>query len=178
MVRIRKVAQTGLRVEAMMESPQRVLIRSCDRPQSVQSMRLDMPEILGGTNKGLMPLEALIGAYAGSLNLVGNFVAKTMEFDLRDWNFTVWAEFDPRGIYGLAKVPKALRVLHVDVRVTTPESPKRLAQLRKTTTERCPVHNLLKAAGVRLKENWEVVAPPNGSASAAATPTAKSKSKK
>ncbi|MBI2816051.1 MAG: OsmC family protein [Acidobacteria bacterium] len=177
MVKIRKVPQTGLRVEAAMESPQRVLIRSCDRPQSVQTMRLDMPEILGGTNKGLMPLEALIGAYAGSLNVVGNFVAKTMDFDLRDWNFTVWAEFDPRGIYGLAKVPKALRVLHVDARVTTPESPKRLAQLRKTTTERCPVHNLLKGAGVRLKENWAIVAP-NGSATAAAKPTAKSKSKK
>lgn len=174
MVRIRKVPQTGLRIEATMETPQRTLIRSGDRPQSVQSVRLDMPEIMGGTNKGLMPLEALIGAYAGSLNLVGNFVAKTMDFDLRNWQFTIWAEFDPRGIYGLAKVPQALRVIHVEARVTTPEPVSRLAQLRKTTAERCPVHNLLKRAGVRFKENWERIAP-NGSGAKAA---AKSSSKK
>lgn len=159
MVRIRKVPQTGLRIKAEMQTPQRVLIRSLDRPTSAQSIRLDMPKLLGGTDKGLMPLEALVAAYAGSLNVVGNFVAKTMDFDLRNWELTVWAEFDPRGIYGLAKVPQAIKVMHVEGLVSTSESPKRLAQLRKTTAERCPVHNLLKSAGVRFKEKWQCVAP-------------------
>ena len=162
MVKIRRVPQTGLRIEAMMETPQRTLVRSGDRAASVRSIRLDMPELMGGTDQGLMPLEALLGAYAGSLNLVGNFVAKTMDFDLRNWEFTIWAEFDPRGIYGLAKVPKALRVIHVDARVSTREPDRRLAQLRKLIAERCPVHNLLKAAGVRFKEDWRRI-PADGS---------------
>ena len=174
MVRIRKIPQTGLRIEARMETPQRVLILSGDRPTGVQSIRLDMPELLGGANKGLMPLEALLGAYAGSLNVVGNFVAKTMDFDLRNWEFTVWAEFDPRGIYGLAKVPKAFRVLHVEARVNTAESAARLAELGKMSAKRCPMHNLLKSAGVRFQEKWERVAP-NGSGARA---RAKSSSKK
>ena len=157
MVRIKKIPQTGLRIEARMETPQRVLVRAGEK-----SLRLDMPELLGGTNKGLMPLEALLGAYAGSLNVVGNFVAKTMDFDLRNLEFTIWAELDPRGIYGLAKVRKAFPVLHVEARVTTSESAGRLGQLRKTLAERCPVHNLLKLAGVRFLETWERVAP-NGS---------------
>jgi len=118
-----------------------------------------MPELLGGTDKGLMPLEALVAAYAGSLNVVGNFVAKTMEFDLRNWELTVWAEFDPRGIYGLTKVPKPIKVMHVEGLVTTSESANRLAQLRKATAERCPVHNLLKSAGVRFNEKWQRVSP-------------------
>ena len=137
-----------------METPQRVLVWAGEK-----SLRLDMPELLGGTNKGLMPIEALLGAYAGSLNVVGNFVAKTMDFDLRKLEFTIWAELDPRGIYGLAKVRKAFPVLHVEARVTTNESARRLGQLRKKLAERCPIHNLLKLAGVRFLETWERVAP-------------------
>ncbi len=175
MVRIRKVPQTGLRIVATMETPHRIVAQSGDRQMhDEKSIRLDMPEIMGGSNRGLMPLEALLAAYAGSLNVVGNFVAKTMEFDLRHWEFTIWAEFDPRGIYGLEKVPKAIRVMHVEASVTTPESDSRLARLRKTTAERCPVHNLLKSAGVRFKEKWEIVSPDGSPAPA----KKKSRSKK
>ena len=158
MVRIKRIPQTGLRIQAAMESPQRVLVRTDEQ----KSLRLDMPALLGGTNRGAMPLEALLAAYAGSLNVVGNFVAKTMDFELHTWDFTIWAEFDPRGIYGLAKVSKPILVVHVEAKVTTDESERRLAELRKRLAERDPVHNLLKSAGVRIKEKWERV-PPGGS---------------
>lgn len=154
MVKIKRIPQTGLRIEATMETPQRVLVRGAEK-----TVRLDMPQLLGGTNRGLMPLEALLAAYAGSLNVVGNFVAKTMDFELRHWEFTIWADFDPRGIYGLRKVPQAILVVHLEARVTTGESERRLAQLRKTMFDRDPVHNLLKSAGVRFREKWERVAP-------------------
>ena len=161
MVRIRKIPQTRLRIEATMETPQRTRVRAGEK-----SLRLDMPTLLGGTNRGVMPLEALLAAYAGSLNVVGNFVAKTMDFDLRHWEFTIWAEFDPRGIYGLKKVPQAILVVHVDAQVTTPEPERRLVLLRKTIAERDPVHNLLKRAGVRFREKWQRVAPNSSGARA------------
>src|SRR3989304_3366849 len=116
MVRIKKIPQQGLRITAKMETPHRVAITAVDK-----TLKLDMPQLLGGTHKGIMPLEALLAAYAGSLNVVGNFVAKTLDFDLRHWEFTVWAELDPRGIYGLAKVRKALPVVHLEARITTSE---------------------------------------------------------
>src|SRR3990170_4439975 len=131
MVRIKKIPQQGLRITAKMETPHRVAITAVDK-----TFQLDMPQLLGGTHRGIMPLEALLAAYAGSLNVVGNFVAKTMDFDLRRWEFTVWAEFDPRGIWGLRKVPQAVRVVHVEARVTTGETERRLALLRKTMAER------------------------------------------
>lgn len=158
MVKIKKVPQTGLRILASMESPHRVTVRSGEK-----SLRLDMPELLGGNDRGLMPLEALLAAYAGSMNVVGNFVAKTMEFELRNWEFTIWAEFDPRGIWGLEKVPKAIRVVHVEAKVNSNESEQRLNKLRKTLAERDPIYNLLKSAGVRFRETWELV--PNSSGS-------------
>jgi uncharacterized OsmC-like protein len=154
MVKIKKMPQQGLRIHATMETPHRTAITA-----SGKSLKLDMLEMLGGTHRGIMPLEALLAAYAGSLNVVGNFVAKTMEFDLHGWEFTIWAEFDPSGIWGLKKVRRAILVVHVEARVTTPESAARLAQLRKVTVDRDPVHNLLKKAGVRIEEKWERVLP-------------------
>jgi uncharacterized OsmC-like protein len=153
MVRIKRIPQTGLRVEAKMETPHRVSIAVGDK-----GLKLDMPELLGGTHKGIMPLEALIAAYAGSLNVTGNFVAHTSDFDLRHWEFTIWAEFDPSGIWGIAKVRKPFHVVHVEARVTTPEPERRLKELRRQLAERDPIHQLLKRAGVRFKEKWTRVA--------------------
>ena len=154
MVRIKTIPQQGLRIHATMETPHRVAITASGR-----ALKLDMLKMLGGTHKGIMPLEALLAAYAGSLNVVGNFVAKTMDFDLHGWEFTIWAEFDPSGIWGLKKIRRAILVVHLEARVTTPESAPRLAELRKVMLERDPVHNLLKSAGVRIEEKWERIAP-------------------
>ena len=156
MVRIKKIPQTGLRIQAASETPHRVAITAGDK-----ALKLDMPELLGGDRKGPMPLEALLAAYAGSLNVVGHFVAKTMDFDLRGWKFTIWAEFDPSGIWGLGKVAKPIRVVHIEARVATTEPERRLKELRKRLAERDPVHTMLKRAGVQFEEKWQRV-PPKG----------------
>lgn len=161
MVKIRKIPQEGLRISARMETPHRVAVTAGDR-----TLKLDMPRLLGGTHRGIMPLEAVLAAYAGSLNVVGNFVAKTMDFDLRGWDFNVQAKFDPSGIWGLAKVRKPLLAVHLEAQVITPEPERRLAELRKRLAERDPVHNLLKGAGVRITENWQRVIPPTASRAA------------
>lgn len=154
MVRIRRMPQTGLRIQARMESPHRVKITAGDK-----SLVLDMPALLGGTHRGIMPLEALVAAYAGSINVTGNFVAHTSDFALQGWEFTVWAEFDPSGIWGLQKVRKPIHVLHVEAKVLTKESEQRLRQLRRTLAERDPMRQLLKRAGVKFQEKWIRVKP-------------------
>jgi len=154
MVRIKKIPQQGLRVDARMETPHRIVVRADSR-----SVRLDMPELLGGTNRGMMPLEALLAAYAGSLNVVGNFVAKTMDFELRGMELAISGLLDPRGMYGLKSVHNPLRSLQVEARVTTSESQQRLRRWQGELLERCPVHNLLKNAGVRIRHTW-ILAPP------------------
>ncbi|HWP85505.1 MAG TPA: OsmC family protein [Terriglobia bacterium] len=163
MVRIKRIPQTGLRISATMETPHRVTVVAGDR-----KLKLDMPKLLGGTRQGVMPLEALIAAYSGSLNVTGNFVAKTMDFDLRGWEFTIWAEFDPSGIWGIAKVRKPILAVHVEAQVKTTESARRLAELRRQLAERDPIHNLLKSAGVRFQERWRRVSP-NGAGPAGRT---------
>src|SRR5690349_22768907 len=126
-IRIKRLPQTGLRVLARMASPHCVTVNVADRSGNTQahkSVTLDMPELLGGTDRGLMPLEALMASYAGSMNVTGNFVAHTSDFELVNWDITVWAEFDPSGIWGLSKVTKPIHVVHVEAVVTTSESEK------------------------------------------------------
>lgn len=161
-IRIKKLPQTGLRVMARMASPHSVTVNVADRAGNThahKSVTLDMPELLGGTDRGLMPLEALMAAYAGSINVTGNFVAHTSDFELTKWDLTVWAEFDPSGIWGLNKVSKPIHVVHVEAVVTTSESEKRLRDLRTETQKRDPMHQLLKKAGVEFKEKWTRVKP-------------------
>ena len=165
MVRIKKMSQTGLRVVARMKSPHCVVVKAAStepgRPvvnPAKKTLTLDMPELLGGNDGGIMPLEALMAAYAGSLNVTGNFVAHTSDFDLQSWELTVWAEFDPSGIWGLNKVAKPIHVVHVEARVVTKESEKRLRELRAETQKRDPMHQLLKKAGAKFVEKWTRVA--------------------
>jgi putative redox protein len=161
-IKIKRVPQTGLRVLARMASPHCVTVDVADRSGNTQphkAITLDMPELLGGTDRGPMPLEALMAAYAGSINVTGNFVAHTSDFELANWELTVWAEFDPSGIWGLNKVAKPIIVVHVEAVVTTAESEKRLKQLRLETQKRDPMHNLLKKAGAKFKEKWTCVKP-------------------
>lgn len=161
-LRIKRVPQTGLRVIARMASPHCVTVDVADRlgnSQPHKALTLDMPELLGGTDRGPMPLETLMAAYAGSMNVTGNFVAHTSDFELNSWDLTVWAEFDPSGIWGLHRVAKPIIVVHVEAAVFTNESEQRLKQLRLETQKRDPMHQLLKKAGVKFKEKWMRVKP-------------------
>lgn len=161
-IKIKRVPQTGLRVLARMASPHCVTVDVADRQGNTQphkAITLDMPELLGGTDRGPMPLEALMAAYAGSLNVTGNFVAHTSDFELDKWDITAWAEFDPSGIWGLHHITKPIIVVHVEAVVATKEPEKRLKQVIAETQKRDPMHNLLKKAGVKFKQKWTRVQP-------------------
>jgi uncharacterized OsmC-like protein len=48
---------------------------------------VDEPEKLGGTNEGPSPVEYVLAAFAGCLNVVGNMVAKEMDLKLIVYHF-------------------------------------------------------------------------------------------
>ena len=56
------------------------------------SMYVDEPANLGGSDKGANPVEYLLGALAGCLNVVANLVANEMNIELR--GMTIEAEGD------------------------------------------------------------------------------------
>ena len=64
------------------------------------TFNVDEPEQMGGTNTGPNPVEYVIGAYAGCLNVVSHMVAKEMGFDIDSLKIHIEGDLDPSGFMG------------------------------------------------------------------------------
>ncbi len=118
------------------------------------TITIDEPATMGGTDKGADPLSTLLFALAGCENVIANFVAKELEFDLQGITFKVNGELDTRGLMGDPNVRPYFEKVTIHADVETSESQERIEQLKEITDQRCPVFTTLKAAGVELETNW------------------------
>jgi len=103
-------------------------------------MIIDEPENLGGTNGGANPVEYLLAALAGCLNVVGNIVAKEMGFQLNGLEMAMEGDLDPAKFLGKQTEERAG---YKEIRVTlTPDAnadEETLKKWVKAVEERCPV---------------------------------------
>ncbi|WKY47172.1 OsmC family protein [Eubacteriaceae bacterium ES3] len=67
---------------------------------------VDEPDTLGGTNEGLSPVEYLLGAFAGCLNVVGHLVAKEMNFELRGLKLEMRGEINTDNLMGVSNAER------------------------------------------------------------------------
>jgi putative redox protein len=100
------------------------------------------------------PLETLLAALAGCMNVVARMVAREMNLDLRRLTFVVEGSLDPRGMMGAPDVPPHFRTVSVRVTAEGALTDAQVAALRAEVGRRCPVHRLFEAAGVVLDESW------------------------
>ncbi|MDI3328372.1 MAG: OsmC family protein [Alicyclobacillaceae bacterium] len=115
---------------------------------------IDEPPTLGGSDAGANPLEYVLGALAGCENVVANFVARELDFRLESIRFEIKGDLDLRGLMGEPNVRTYFQRVIVRVWVKTPEPEERVKVLQETVDRRCPVFNLLRAAGVELDVEW------------------------
>lgn len=108
---------------------------------------VDEPENLGGTNEGPNPVEFLLAALAGCLNVVGHLVAMEMGFTLNGLEIELEGDLDPAKFMG-QKV--STRAGYNDVRVTMkPDTDADSATLEtwlKTLESRCPISDNISHA--------------------------------
>ncbi|MBY5958931.1 OsmC family protein [Membranicola marinus] len=113
---------------------------------------VDEPEELGGTDQAANPVEFLLAAYAGCLNVMGHIVAKELDIDLRSLEIDIEGDLDPSKVFGK---PTVNRPGYQEIRVRLiPESDATQEQLKiwtETVESRCPVNdNLLNPTPVKL----------------------------
>ena len=72
----------NFKINAKSESPTRTVVTARDF-----KMVIDEPKNLGGKDTGANPVEFLLGALSGCLNVVGHIVAKEMKFDFKGISF-------------------------------------------------------------------------------------------
>lgn len=107
-------------------------------------MIIDEPKGLGGTDEGANPVEFVLGALSGCLNVVGQMVAKEMGFSLDDLEFVVEGDLDPAKFKGMPADGRAgFTEVRAFVTAKTDADNSVLQQWLEKVEERCPVSDNL-----------------------------------
>jgi putative redox protein len=100
------------------------------------------------------PLEMLLGALTGCMNVVAWMVAQERGWALRHLTFQAQGALDPRGLGGDPAVSPQFHTVDLAVTVSGDIDDATIAALREEVERRCPVHRTLEAAGVTFREQW------------------------
>ncbi len=107
-------------------------------------MIIDEPESLGGTDEGANPVEYMLGALAGCLNVVGHLVAKEMGFSIDDLNIELEGILDPAKFSGKSEEGRAgYKEINVALGVETNAAQEILEKWAEIVEQRCPVSDNL-----------------------------------
>lgn len=114
---------------------------------------IDEPENFGGTNDGANPVEYVLSALAGCLNVVSHLVAKEMGFELRGVKMNIEGELDPSKFMGQDTKERAgFQSIKVSLKPDCDADADTLAKWLKIVESRCPVSdNLASATPVEIK---------------------------
>ena len=68
---------------------------------------VDEPEALGGTDVAPNPVEYVLAAFAGCLNVMGHLVAKEMGFELKNLKIEMEGNLNPAKLFGKSDEERA-----------------------------------------------------------------------
>ncbi|MGJ8454868.1 OsmC family protein [Pseudothermotoga sp. U03pept] len=134
-------------VNAKSESPTRVLVKARNF-----TMYIDEPPQLGGEDKGANPVEYLLAALAGCLNVVGNLVAQEMGIKLDELKIEIEGTLNPAKFQGKQTTERAgYKEIHVSMKVKSDADQQTLERWLKAVEQRCPVSdNIANPTPVKL----------------------------
>jgi len=126
---------TRLRVIAKSENKTKTVVRA-----KTFTMIIDEPKALGGTNEGANPVEYLLSALSGCLNVVSHMVAKEMEFELRGLEIEIEGVLNPAKYMGMSDEERTgLKEVRVRMKPDTDADAATLEKWIKIVEGRCPV---------------------------------------
>lgn len=137
----REKMEIKVMVEGKAESPTRMNIKS-----GKFSMVIDEPEQMGGTDLGPSPMQALLMALAGCLNITGHFVARERNLKLNDMDIHIEGIMNPGTFMGMPSNDRAgFREIQVHIDADFDRaSTEDIEQWLHDTEARCPVTDNIK----------------------------------
>lgn len=142
------MADISFRVKAHSENPTKTVVKSGEF-----EIIIDEPASLGGTNHAASPVEYLLGAYAGCLNVVGHVVANEMNFKLKGISIEVAGRLNPARLMGQSNEERAgFKEIKVKITPDTDASPEILTKWLEQMKSRCPIgDNLANTTPVKIE---------------------------
>ena len=114
------------------------------------------PEKIGGKNEGPTPMEYVLGALNGCLNVVIELVAKEHGFELRDLHISSSGLVDQRGFFGTADVSPQFQSVEVNISGAVLAPSSQLQAFQHAVLKRCPVYNLIHDSKAQVDVNWNL----------------------
>ncbi|KAF2955868.1 OsmC family protein [Marinitoga sp. 38H-ov] len=134
------MAFANFKINSVSENPTKTVIKARNF-----KMIIDEPENLGGTNDGATPVEYLLAALAGCLNVVGHLVAKEMGFELKKMEINIDGDLNPAKFMGKPSKDRTGFVqINVSINTETDADEETLKQWLNKIEERCPVSDNLQ----------------------------------
>ena len=101
---------------------------------------VDEPKPLGGTDEAPNPVEYLLGAWAGCLNVVGHGVADEMDLEIDDLSIDIEGDLDPAKFLGEdPDVRAGYQHIEVTVDAEVDADDETVQEWLETVEKRCPV---------------------------------------
>ncbi len=126
------------------------------------TLTIDEPEGLGGTDQGANPVEFLLAAYAGCLNVMGHIVAAELGFELNNIRIELEGDLNPAKVFGKHTTDRAgYKEIRVNIFPDANTDEANLAKWLEIIESRCPVNdNLINPTPVKisLKKPAEIAA--------------------
>lgn len=141
------MAKLTFSIKAEAENPTKTIVKARNF-----EMIIDEPKNLGGTDSGANPVEYVLGALSGCLNVVGHLVAKEMNITLFGLEIDIEGNLDPAKFMGKDTTERAgFCCITVNMRPETEASEEQLQNWIKAVECRCPVSdNIQNATPVTL----------------------------
>ncbi len=116
-------------------------------------MVLDEPQNLGGTNSGPNPVEYILAAYAGCVNVMGHIIAKEQGIELNGLEIQVEGDLDPDKLSGKPTDARAgYQEIRLKVKPETSASREQLDRWIEEVEARCPVNdNLSNSTPIKVE---------------------------
>lgn len=129
------MADSTFRVNAHSTNPTKTIVKA----RSFQ-MIIDEPTELGGTNEGANPVEYLLAALSGCLNVMCHVVAREMNFTLRSVEIKLSGTLNTDKLFGKETTERAgYKEINVEITPDADVDKETLARWIKTIESRCPV---------------------------------------
>ncbi|MFZ7130895.1 MAG: OsmC family protein [Eubacteriales bacterium] len=111
------------------------------------AMIIDEPGELGGTNAGANPVEYVLAALGGCLNVVGHLVAKEMELTFNGMEIDLEGDLNPGKFSGKSQVERAgYKEIRVRIKPDTDADENQLQSWLREVENRCPVSDTITNA--------------------------------
>lgn len=136
------MADLKFRVKAHSENPTKTIVKARGF-----EIIVDEPADLGGTDHGANPVEYVLAAYAGCLNVMAHICAKELGFELRGIKIDLAGTLNPARLFGQSFEERAgYKEITVTMRPDCDADSNTLSKWKETIVDRCPVGDNLKNA--------------------------------